>query len=292
MNELRKSVNALGLDDAEAAISVHALLGSDAALLAHAGELPPTRTAVPAWVKSTFLDAENPLFGLSEHAVAAKLGEEPDEAVHKVLSLLTVRPRDLDELVTMSGLAEADLEPLLDRLAEAGLVRAEPDPLRPDRPFWAVEDRLARFYYAILREHLPRWRRGLITDKLWRMTHARFDRYVCRAEYLRLAREWALGDPAADRVTRIVVPDPRHRQLRTLEVAVWDASGGLIALGTARWAFRMRHRQLQRLRHVRRLLGDPPARLYCIAPRMDEAIAADEDPDVFRIGPAHLLRGD
>lgn len=292
MNELRKSVKALGVADAEAAISVHAVLGADAALLAHAGELPSTRAGVPDWVKSTLLNAENPLFGLSEHAVAARLGEEPDETVHKVLRLLTARPRAVDDLAAMSGLPEADLEPLLERLAAAGLVGTEPDPLRPEHPFWVVEDRLARFYYAILGEHLPRWRRGLITDKLWRMTHARFDRYVCRAEFLRLAREWALGDPAAERATRIVVPDPRHKQLRTLEVAVWDAAGELVALGTVRWAFRMRHQQLQRLKYVRRLLGDPPARLYCIAPGVDAGIAADEDPDVFRIGPAHLLRGD
>ncbi|WP_026929628.1 hypothetical protein [Glycomyces tenuis] len=292
MSELRKSVRALGIDDPEAAISVHALLGSDASLLAHAGELPRTRNDVPDWVKSTFLNADNPLFGLAEHAVSTRLGEEPDEGVDKVLSLLNVRPRAIDDLTAMSSLAEIELEPMLTRLAEAGIIRADPDPLRPDHPFWTVDDRFVRFHYAMLAENLDRWRRGRITDKLWSMTHARFDRYVCRPEFTRLAREWALGDPAAAQVTRIVVPDPRHRQLRTLEVAAWDGSGELLALGTVRWAFRMRHRQLQRLKYVRRLLGDPPVRLYCIAPRVDAEIAADTEPGLFRIGPAHLLRGD
>jgi hypothetical protein len=292
MSELRKSVRGLGIEDPEAAVSVHALLGSDASLLAHAGELPRTRDEVPAWVKSTFLDGDNPLFGLTEHAAAARLGEEPDEAVDKVLRPVTVRPRTADELAAVSGLPETELEPLLTRLAGAGILRADPNPLEPESPFWTMDDRLVRFHYAMQAEHLERWRRGRITDKLWRMTHARFDRYVCRPEFTRLAREWASGDPAAAQVTRIVVPDPRHRQLRTLELAVWDGSGGLIALGTVRWAFRMRHRQLQRLKYVRRLLGDPPTRLYCVAPRFEEKIVEDTEPGLFRIGPAHLLKGD
>lgn len=292
MSELRASVGALGIDDAEAAISVHALLGSDPALLEHAGALPRARADVPAWVKSTLLNADNPLFGLCEHAVETRLGERPDEQVDRVLAHLTVRPRVLDDLRSRAGLAAVDAEAVLARLADAGIVRADANPLAPEDPFWSVEDRLARFYHAMMAPHLERWRRGRIADKLWRMNHARFDRYVCRAEYARLAREWALGDPAAAEVTRIVVTDPRHRQLRTLEVAAWDASGGLLALGTVRWGLIMRHRQLQRLRHVRRLLGDPPARLYCIAPRVDAEIAADPDPDLFRVGPAHLLKGD
>ncbi len=292
MSELRASVNALGIEDAETAIGVHALLGSDPGLLAHAGALPRTRPEVSTWIKSTFLNADNPLFELSEHAVATRLGERPDETIDKVLRLITARPRAVEDLADLSGVPAGDLGPILDRLAEVGVLRTDPDPFRPDRPFWAMEDRLARFHYAVLDVHLPRWRRGLITDKLWRMTHARFDRYVCRAEYARLARAWALGDPAAAQATRIVVPDPRHRQLRTLEVAVWNEAGALIALGTVRWGLRMRRQQLQRLRYVRRLLGDPPARLYCIAPRVDAAIAEDPDPDLFRIGPAHLLKGD
>ncbi|GAB3657302.1 hypothetical protein [Glycomyces tarimensis] len=292
MTELRASVRALGIDDAEAAISVHALLDSDPELLAHAGELPRAKADVPEWVRSTFLNADNPLFGLCEHAVETKLGERPDEPTRKVLDLLTVRPRVLEDLRTMSGIEPADLEAILGRLAEAGLGRADPNPLEPDSPFWTIDDRLARFYHAMMAPHLERWRRGRITGRLWRMNHARFDRYVCRAEYARIAREWALGASDAAQTTRIVVPDPRHRQLRTLEVAAWDSDGVLVALGSIRWSFIMRAQQLQRLRYVRRLLGDPPARLYCIAPRFESAIADDPAPDLLRIGPAQLLKGD
>jgi hypothetical protein len=122
------------------------------------------------------------------------------------------------------------------------------------------------------------------------MTHARWDRYVCRPEFHRLAREWALNDPAVAATTRITVPDPKFKQLRTLELAAWGEDGGLVALGTVRWKFKMVERQLKRLRYVKRLLDDPKARLYCIAPRFEEAITADPDPDLFAIGPAQLLR--
>ncbi|WP_157930425.1 hypothetical protein [Glycomyces xiaoerkulensis] len=289
MSELATGMRALGIADPEAAIAAHAVLGSDPGLLAHAGRLPATLGEVPDWVKATVLNPGNPLFGIAERAVAEALGEEPDERVDRLLDRLTIRPRTARELSSVTGFE--DLGPTLEHLAEAGLVRAHPNPLEPDDPFWMMTDRPARFYYAVMAEHLPRWRRGYITDRLWRMTHARFDRYVCRAEFADLAREWALGAPGAVAAARIVVPDPRHRQMRTLEVAAWNADGEPVALGTLRWGLLMHHRQLRRLRHVRRLLGDPPASLVCIAPRVDGGIAADEDPNLFRVGPAHLLKG-
>jgi hypothetical protein len=290
MNELRDSMLSLGVADPETAVAIHALLGADPALVARAGELPQRRDDMDDWVKATFLRPESPFLEAAASAVADALGEAPDDAVDGVLGHLTVRPRTPYDLRSLTGLSEADLDVMLPRLAEAGLVRADPNPLEPDAPFWTVEHRLARFHYALVAQHLARWRRGYITDRLWRMTHARFDRYVCRPEFTRLAREWALNDPAAAATTRMTVPDPRFRQMRTLELAVWDEQGEPIALGTVRWRFRMVERQLKRLRYVKRLLGDPAVRLYCVAPRVDAAIAADADPGLFLISPAQLLR--
>ncbi|MCD0444618.1 hypothetical protein LO763_13400 [Glycomyces sp. A-F 0318] len=290
MNELRESILAVGLADPEAAVSVHALLGSDPVLLGQAGDLPRTRAAVPGWVKANFLHPDGPFLERFAGGVAAALGEEPDERVDKVLATATTRPRTRYDLRAQTGLPEAELDALLPDLADAGLLRADPNPLEPDAPFWTVDDRFARFHYAMIHQHLPRWRRGYITDKLWHLTKARFDRYVCRPEFNRLAREWALNDPAAAATTRIAVPDPRFRQLRSLEIAAWDEQGAPVALGTVRWRFQMVERQLKRLRYVKRLLGDPPARLYCVAPRVDAAIADDPDPDLFVVGPAQLLR--
>lgn len=290
MNELRESILAAGVPDPEAAVAVHALLGSDPALLAQAGDLPRDRAAVPDWVKANFLHPDGPFLERFAGGTAAALGEAPDERVDKLLATAVVRPRTRYDLRAQTGLSEADLDALLPVLESAGLLRADPNPLEPDDPFWTIDDRFARFHYAMLHQHLPRWRRGYITEKLWRMTKARFDRYVCRPEFNRLAREWALNDPAAAATTRVVVPDPRFRQLRSLELAAWDEQGGIVALGTVRWRFQMVERQLKRLRYVKRLLGDPPARLYCVASRVDQAIAADPDPDLFVIGPAQLLR--
>ncbi|WP_030159061.1 hypothetical protein [Glycomyces sp. NRRL B-16210] len=290
MNELRDSILSLGVADPETAVAVHAALGSDPALVARAGKLPQRLGDIDTWVKDAFLRPDSPFLEAAASAVADALGEEPDENVDKILRDLTIRPRTVYDLRLTTALPEAEIEAILPVLAEAGLVRAELNPLDPDNPFWTFENRLARFAGAMLGEHLPRWRRGYITDRLWRMTRARFDRYVCRPEFNRLAREWALGDPAAAASTRIVVPDPRFRQMRTLELAVWDADGGAIALGTVRWKFRMVERQLKRLRHVKRLLGDPDARLYCVAPRFESGFDADADPNLFLIGPAQLLR--
>lgn len=290
MNELRESILSVGVADPETAVAIHALLGSDPALLARAGDLPQRWDDMPAWVKATFLRPESPFLEVAAASVADALGEAPDEAVDSVLGHLTVRPRTPYDLRAMTGLSDADLDAMLPRLAEAGLIRADANPLEPVAPFWTMDHRFARFHYAMVAPHLPRWRRGYITDKLWRMTHARLDRYVCRPEFTRLAREWALNDPAAAETTRMTVPDPRFRQMRTLELAVWDEKGRPIALGTVRWRFRMVERQLKRLRYVKRLLGDPPVRLYCVASRVDPAIAADTDPNLFKIHPALLLR--
>jgi hypothetical protein len=290
MNELRESILSVGVADPETAVSVHATLGADPALLAQAGDLPQTRQDADTWVKAKFLRPEGPFLEVAANAVAGVLGEAPDKPTDDVLAAITTRPRTPYDLRAVTGLSEADLDVLLPHLEEAGLIRAEVNPLEPDAPFWTMEHRLARFHYAMLAMHLARWRRGYITDKLWRMTHARWDRYVCRPEFHRLAREWALNDPAAAQTTRLTVPDPRFRQLRTIELAAWSETGEPIALGTIRWKFQMVERQLKRLRYVRRLLGDPKTRLYCVAPRVEAAIAADPDPDLFVISPAQLLR--
>jgi hypothetical protein len=290
MNELRDSILSVGVADPETAVAIHSLLGSDPALLAQAGELPRQRDDMDAWITANFLRPEGPFLEAAASAVADALGEAPDDTVDGLLGHLTVRPRTPYDLRALTGLGDADLDVILPRLAEAGLVRADANPLEPDAPFWTIDHRLARFHHALIAPHLARWRRGRITDKLWRMTHARFDRYVCRPEFHLLAREWALNDPAAAATTRMTVPDPRFRQMRTLELAVWDEQGEPIALGTVRWRFRMVERQLKRLRYVKRLLGDPAVRLYCVAPRVDAAIAADPDPDLFVISPAKLLR--
>lgn len=290
MNELRESILSTGVADPETAVAVHALLGSDPALLAQAGDLPQTRQQTDPWVKAMFLRPEGPFLETAAGAVAGLLGEAPDKPTDDVLAAATIRPRTRYDLRATTGLSEADLDVLLPRLEAAGLLRADANPLDPDAPFWTMEHRFARFHYAMLAAHLPRWRRGYITDKLWRMTHARYDRYVCRPEFQRLAREWALNDPAAAQTTRVTVPDPHYRQLRTIELAAWNEAGEPIALGTVRWKFQMVERQLKRLRYVRRLLGDPKTRLYCVASRVEPAIAADPDPDLFVISPAQLLR--
>jgi hypothetical protein len=219
--------------------------------------------------------------------VATALGEAPDERTAKMLRLMTVRARSAEEIAGLSDTSEADTAEALERFTEAGLVEGLPDALHPERPGWRIVDRGARFYFAMLEDHLERWRRGRITDLLWRRTHARFDRYVCRAEFAALCRAWtaeAHGLPAA----RVLVPDPRYHQLRTLEVAAWREKEP-VALGTIRWRFIMRHKQVRRLRYIRSLLGDPEVAMYCFASRFDPAFAEDPETDVTLVTPDALL---
>lgn len=288
MSALRQSIRSLGIPHPETAIAVHCLIGTDPALLAHAGDLPRQSQQFPPWIKSTLLNGKNPLFDLAENAAATALGAGPDEETENLLRLLTHRPRTEEDIAHV--LKRDDFLPELERFAEAGLARIDPNPLEPDLPFWTMDHRLVRFYYAVMERYLPQWRRGYLADKLWGWMRARYRRYCCRPEFTRLAREWSLGDPRAETATRIVVPDPEHQKMRTLELASWDAKGELVALGTVRWGLRMRERQLSRLRYVKRLLGDPPVHLYCIASRVETGIAEDPDPNLFRVGPAHLLR--
>ena len=288
MSELRESILSLGIPHEETAIAVHGVLGADSALLAHAGDLPKFSAEFPGWIKSTVLNSENPLFEIYANAVTDALGEPPETGIEELLRLLLVRPRTEPELARITRRKELDDD--LERLTAAGLVRLDPNPLQPERPFLTLVSRPVRFYYGVMERYLPQWRRGYLRDRLWAWNRARFRRYTCRPEFTALAREWALGDPRTETTTRILVPDPEYRQMRTLELAAWDAEGGLVALGTIRWGLRMRERQLKRMRYIKRLLGDPPARLYCVASRVEQAIAADPDPDLFRVGPAHLLR--
>ncbi|GAA2285524.1 hypothetical protein GCM10009853_045580 [Glycomyces scopariae] len=288
MNELRESIRSLGVADPETAVAVHAVTGGDPALLTTA---PPQRFDDTAdWLRTGFLTPDSPHFEQAAGRAAALLGEtEVDEAADAVLALVVVRPRTAYDLRSLTRLPEEDLLALLPRLEAAGLLAPRANPLEAGNPFWTLTDRLARFHYAVLRPHLPRWRRGYITEKLWTMNRARFDRYVARPEFLDLAREWARDATGAATATRVTVPDPRFRQMRTLELATWDDKGAPIALGTVRWRFRMVERQLKRLRYVKRLLGDPDARLYCVASRFEPAITGDPDPSLRAVTPSELL---
>ncbi|MEU5870244.1 hypothetical protein AB0A73_01630 [Glycomyces sp. NPDC047369] len=289
MNELRESIRSLGIADPETAVAVHALTGADPALLRSPAPLPQRFEQVDDWLMQGFLTPDAPHFAAVDGAPAAALGQAPDEAEDAVLSLIVVRPRTLYDLRTGTRLSEADLEALLPRLEAAGLIAPAANPLEPDNPFWTFTDRLSRFHYAVLRPHLDRWRRGRIAGPLWRRNRARFDRYVGRPEFLGLTREWALGATGAATATRITVPDPRFRQMRTLELAAWDEKGEALALGTVRWRFRMVERQLKRLRYVKRLLGDPPVHLYCVASRFEPVITADADPGLTVVMSPALL---
>lgn len=289
MSALRQSIRSLGIPHPETAIAAHSVIGSDPAVRSAVGDLPQFSDAFPAWIKSTVLNGKGPLFEQFANAVAIALGERPEAETESLLRLLTSRPRTEPDIARVTK--RGDVSGELERLAEAGLVRADPNPLEPELPFWTMDHRPARFYYAVMERYLPQWRRGYIADRLWGWTRARFRRYCCRPEFTALAREWALGDPRTVTTTRILVPDPEYRRMRALELAAWDERGGLVAIGTVRWGLRMRERQLKRLRYVKRLLGDPPVHLYCVASKVDPLIAADPDPDLFRVGPAHLLRG-
>ncbi|GAA1670344.1 hypothetical protein GCM10009830_15300 [Glycomyces endophyticus] len=289
MNELRESIRSLGAAEPEAAVAVHAVIGDDPALLGAHAPLPQRFDDTADWLRTGFLTPDAPHFERAAGRAAALLGEEVDDAADAVLALAVVRPRTRYDLRAGTRLSEADLDALLPRLEAAGLVRPGPNPLEPDDPFWTFTDRLARFHYAVLRPHLPRWRRGYITEQLWRLNRARFDRYVARPEFLDLARAWVLDDTGAAAATRVTVPDPRFRQMRTLEVAAWDDQGAPVALGTARWRFRMVERQLKRLRYVKRLLGDPDVRLYCVASRFEPAITGDADPSLRAVTAPELL---
>ncbi|RRS01895.1 hypothetical protein [Glycomyces terrestris] len=289
MNELRESIRSLGIAEPETAVAVHAVTGADPALLPADGRLPQRFDDLGAWLRAEFLDPGSPHFETHAGRAAALLGEEPDEDADAVLALAVLRPRTLYDMRAGTRLSEDALAAVLPRLEAAGLLTPAPNPLAPDDPFWTFTDRLARFHYAVVRPQLPRWRRGYITDKLWTINRARFDRYVARPEFLDLAREHVLADTGAASVTRITVPDPRYRQLRTLELAAWDDKGAPIALGTARWRFKMVERQLKRLRYVKRLLGDPDVRLYCVASRFEPGITGDPDPALRVVDAARVL---
>ncbi|GAB4006573.1 hypothetical protein GCM10029992_57750 [Glycomyces albus] len=206
MSALRQSIRSLGIPHPETAIAAHSVIGSDPAVLAHAGELPQFSDGFPAWLKSTVLNGKGPLFEQYENAVSTALGKKPDEETEGLLRLLTVRPRTEPELVRITKREEVAGE--LERLAEAGLARTDPNPLEPELPFWTLDHRPARFYYAVMERYLPQWRRGYIADRLWGWTRARFRRYCCRPEFTALAREWALGDPAPPRPPASSSPTP------------------------------------------------------------------------------------
>ncbi|GII79418.1 hypothetical protein Sru01_44000 [Sphaerisporangium rufum] len=258
-----------------------------------AGATPASLAGFDPWVVEHVLNPASPLF----REVRFLLAEDP--ALRDTGLYHTVLAAVAEGNATRSGIASrierraVDISHHLTVLEDAGLLVADPDAFRRNRPEYRITEPLVRFYHTIMRPHwaqLERVRPGR-AERIWRTARPRFLSNVAGPVYERMCRVWCadfaaeetLGDMPGS-VESGVVHDPATRTGHEVDVAVRGAGGALLAIGEAKWGDVVGLGHLARLERVAALLlakGEAPGRLLLFSgtgfmPALREAAARSD----------------
>lgn len=182
-----------------------------------------------------------------------------------------------------------NLDPALKRLIAAGFVLRHEDPLRAQRPTYALADPFLQFHYALLEPHGP-----LLRDRdPRRIWHDRlsgiFDSRVRGPVFEELARTWVrrhaasatVGGSAGHTGPSIVTIEGTQHELDLVvtsadEPSAPPAERAILALGEAKAGERVGSTRLRHLEEARTALGTRAAhaRLLLFAPGFTEEIQA------------------
>lgn len=272
-------------------------------------DLPTDMDDFDRWVSQRVL---SPAAALHREATTL-LAEDPDlssslSVFHSILGQIANGSVHAGAIARGLGRSVESLSPALNRLVEAGFVRRHEDPIRQNRPTYALDDPFLQFHYAVLGPHGHRLRDRPPLD-VWRATlRARFDSQVRGPVFEEVTRAWVRryasqdtigGVPTAVGPSHATVDGQRHE----LDVAVADdptpgcqpAQRRLLAIGEAKAGETASRGHLAHLERVRAAVGTraATAKLLVFAPSFagDLAEAAARRDDVELVDLARLYRG-
>ncbi len=257
-----------GISDPRLAIQVNAIVGGTPAYRREfaRGDVPNGQEDFDDWVARTVLNPETPLFREPRYLLA----EEPD--LRDTALYLSVLGAVACGNATRGGIANylerkaADVAHPITVLEDAGLLRRDADAFRDNRSTYRITEPLIRFYQTIMRPVWDQLERPGSAHRVWAASQRRFTGNVLGPHFEQLCRDWALhdADPALfdglpARVANGTVYDPATRTGHELDLAVIGASDGgkppLLAIGEAKWNDTMGIGHVDRLRHLRDLIG-------------------------------------
>lgn len=256
------------IDDPRLALQVHAIVGGTPAYRREfaRGDSPSGPDDFDDWVVRTVLNPETPLFREARYLLA----EEPD--LRDTALYLSVLGAVADGHTTRGGMAgylerkATDIAHPINVLEDAGLLQREADAFRANRSTYRIAEPLIAFYHAVMRPVLPQLERPGSAARVWQASRRRFVANVLGPHFEQVCREWALhhADPGLlgglpAHVGQGVVSDPSARTSHEVDVAVVGVADGgrppLLAIGEAKWNDTMGIAHIDRLRHIRDVIG-------------------------------------
>jgi len=255
-------------------------------------DLPASLADFDRWVAARVLSPSATL----HHEATTLLAEDPTLSVaspalhHSILATIA------NGSVTAGGIANrlrrsvSNLDPALKRLVAAGFVLRHEDPIRAQRPTYALADPFLQFHYAVLEPHGSMLRErdshGAWLGRLAATHDARVSGPVfeeqARAWVRRHADEASLGGPADYVGASTAVVDGTERQLDLVVAGAADpgtppAERAVLAIGEAKAGEIVDARHLRLLEQARSALGARAAgaRLLLFAPAFAEELRAE-----------------
>jgi uncharacterized protein len=230
-------------------------------------DLPDGAADVDRWVVQRVLSPAATL----HHEATTLLAEDPaltgaDPVLHhSILGAIATGSVTAGRIASRLGRQVSNLAPALARLIDAGFVIRHEDPIRKQRPTYALADPYLQFHYAILEPHRSRLRsrdpRTMWVDRLTEV----FDSQVRGPVFEQLARTFVEQFASVDTVPgeRAHVGPSRltaQGNAWELDLVVTDAhpdpaTRRITAIGEAKAGTRIGRRHLDRLVQARHQLG-------------------------------------
>jgi len=310
----RAMAEQLGLtDDQELAARLYAVIGG---VIGYATDmvdhdLPANLKEFDGWVTRRVLSPAAAL----HHEATTLLAEDPTLSaasptlLHGILGAIANGSVTAGTIANRLRRSVSNLDPALKRLISAGFVLRHEDPIRAQRPTYALADPFLQFHFAILDPH--RW---LLRDRepetAWRNRLSQtFNSIVRGPVFEEQVRTWIRrhADPATiggspDHVgPTTVVSKGIERQLDVVVATSGDlttlpSERGILALGEAKAGERQGRDHLRRLEEVRGTLGARAshAKLLLFGPAFTEGLMklGEERSDVELVDLERLYHGE
>ncbi len=296
--------------DLEVAVRVFAVIGG---VVGYATDmvdfdLPDGAGDVDRWIAQRVLSPAATL----HHEATTLLAEDPalagaDPALHhSILGVIASGSVTAGKIATRLGRQVSNLAPALGRLVDAGFVTRHEDPIRKQRPIYALADPYLQFHYAVLEPHRSRLRtrdpEALWAERLIDVFDSQVRGPVFEQQARTFVEQFASDDTVPGERAHVgpsrLAGDGAERQL---DIVVTDddpdpASRHVTAIGEAKAGEVIGRRHLDRLVEARQRLGPRAdgARMLLVGSRFNEDLLADAAGrhDVEIIDLERLYHGD
>jgi uncharacterized protein len=256
------------ITDPRLAVLTHSVVGGTPAYRAEFAsyDVPDGLDDFDDWVCRTVLNTARPIHHEADFLLAAEPDLRDHSLYHSVLSAVANGNHTSGGIANYIGRKATDVSHPLTVLQKCGLLTIEPDAFRKNRTAYRIAEPLIAFHHAVVQpQTIGRTPRGGLSA-IWPRSQSTFLSKVVGPHFEHLCREWVsdYAEPETFgglpiQVTAGTVADPAARTSHEVDVVVSGAVGQdhgiLLSVGEAKWNKVMDVPQLERLRHILKLLS-------------------------------------